>query len=368
MRVCHVTPGPKSTWETFIAANSRLLQCHVDTLHGVWPHHEGVPTVSLDATHRAVRRGWRSVSGATWWDERDGAYLRTLRRFGSDVVLAEFGTTAVHVAGACQNGAIPLVVQFHGFDATVTDVINSNREGYRTVFDAASAILAVSQSMCRRLVALGAPPEKLIYRPSSVDTQRFQQSDPALAPPVFLAVGRFVEKKGPHLTLLAFAAALRQQQDLRLRMAGDGPLLAFCRQLAAGLGIGRSVDFLGRLDHDSVRREMECARAFVQHSIIASNGDAEGTPVAVMEAGASGLPVVSTRHEGIPEIVVPGETGLLVDEHDVQGMAEAMVTLAVHPDVAHRMGLAGRVRVKALCSEEVSGQTLRSAIQAAASS
>ena len=76
------------------------------------------------------------------------------------------------------------------------------------------------------------------------------------------------------------------------------------------------------------------ARAYVQHSVVCSNGNAEGTPNAVVEGSASGLPVISTRHKGIVDAVVDGETGLLVDEHDVQGMADAMVRLVDSPELA----------------------------------
>ena len=85
----------------------------------------------------------------------------------------------------------------------------------------------------------------------------------------------------------------------------------------------------------------------MQHSVRASDGDSEGTPVAVLEAGAAGLPVVATRHAGIMDVVVDGETGLLVDEGDVDGMARCMVQLAREPDVAARLGEKARNHIVA---------------------
>ena len=85
---------------------------------------------------------------------------------------------------------------------------------------------------------------------------------------------------------------------------------------------------------------------FVQHSVEAAGGDREGTPVSVMEAGASGLPVVATRHGGIPDVVVDGETGFLVNEHDTDAMAAAMCRLVSEPALAARLGCAARDRVR----------------------
>jgi len=101
-----------------------------------------------------------------------------------------------------------------------------------------------------------------------------------------------------------------------------------------------------------VAREMAGARAFVQHSLRAADGDSEGTPVSILEAQASGLPVVATRHAGIPEVVLDGETGLLVAERDVDAMAAAMLRLLREPAYAGTMGAAGRRRVQELFTAE----------------
>jgi glycosyltransferase involved in cell wall biosynthesis len=147
-----------------------------------------------------------------------------------------------------------------------------------------------------------------------------------------------VEKKGPHLTIASFAPILRDRAEARLRIIGDGPLLGVCRDLAAGFGIAHAVSFLGAQPHEVVEREMRRARAFVQHSVTASDGDSEGTPVAVMEAGAIGVPVISTRHAGIADVVVERITGLLVEERDVAGMTRHMMSLTQDPALAGELG------------------------------
>jgi hypothetical protein len=104
---------------------------------------------------------------------------------------------------------------------------------------------------------------------------------------------------------------------------------------------------MGVVSHSEVAVTMGQARAFVQHSMRTSYGDSEGTPVAVLEAGASGIPVVATRHAGIKDVVVDGETGLLVDEGDVEGMAECMLRLAEDSALAATLGKAARERISA---------------------
>ena len=114
------------------------------------------------------------------------------------------------------------------------------------------------------------------------------------------------------------------------------------------------MELLGRCPHSEVGALMQQARAFVQHSVRALSGDSEGTPVAVIEAGASGLPVVATRHAGIPDVIIEGETGFLVDEGDVAGMAAYMIQLARGPALAAGMGQAGRKRIEEHFSMEKS--------------
>jgi glycosyltransferase involved in cell wall biosynthesis len=199
--------------------------------------------------------------------------------------------------------------------------------------------------MRRKLIGLGAPENKIHYNPYGVDCDTFKVSDPSAAVPVLLAVGRFVDKKAPHLTIRAFAVARKDCPNARLRMIGDGPLLSQCRDLVDRLCLRESVEFLGAQPPEVVRKELRQARAFVQHSVEAASGDSEGLPNTILEAGASGLPVIATRHAGIPEAVVEGETGLLVDEGDVSAMAMGMSQLLLEPQLARRLGHAARQRM-----------------------
>ena len=236
------------------------------------------------------------------------------------------------------------MIHFHGYDAFMDSIIEQYGAAYRTAFSTAAAVIAVSAEMEGQLRSLGVPPSKLHSVVYGVDAEAFSPA-PAVAGPVFLAVGRFVDKKAPHLTVLAFSRVVAEVPEARLVMAGDGPLLEPCRHLVRALRLTEHVSFPGVLQPAGVAAAMRGARAFVQHSVIASSGDREGTPVAVLEAMASGLPVVATRHGGIADVVTEEETGALVQEYDVENMAAAMTRLARDGDLSARMGAAGRRRI-----------------------
>jgi glycosyltransferase involved in cell wall biosynthesis len=275
------------------------------------------------------------------------ALQRFLTQSGTQAVLAQFGPTGVAVLDACERVGIPLIVHFRGYDAYKYDVVERYAESYRRLLTRAGAIAVVSRAMREQLLQLGARPERLHYVPSGVDPSLFADGRPRAQPPHFVAVSRFIEKKGPGHTIRAFAMIATDIPAARLTMIGDGPLLAACRRQVAEARLGDRVRFLGAVPHTAVAARLREARAFVQHSLRASDGDAEGTPNAVVEAGATGIPVIATRHMGIREAVVEEVTGLLVDEGDVEGMAAAMRRVARDADFAARLGEAGRRYVAA---------------------
>jgi hypothetical protein len=158
-------------------------------------------------------------------------------------------------------------------------------------------------------------------------------------------VARLVEKKGVHIALEAMRSLHDRGLDLELRVIGDGPERARLESIIAETGL-TNVRLLGALAHEQTRQEFADADLYVQPSITADTGDQEGIPVSLMEAQASGLPVVSTRHSGIPELVLDGTTGWLTDEGDADGLAIAVERLARDPEQAERFAQAGRVRVR----------------------
>lgn len=351
-RVCIVVPYEPAISETFIRTHVDKLPAETLMVHG-WRPNIGSKTV-LPLHHIALHKIGRVLLGHGLEREVTSAYVKAFRTYAPHAVLAEYGTTGAVTVEACKQLDIPLIVHFHGYDAHVRSTLDEHRETYPLMFAQAAAIIAVSRSMQRQLISLGAPAGKVHYNPCGIDCTAFEGAEPEKAPPLFVAVGRFVEKKAPEVTLKAFSMVQHKFPSAELRMIGDGPLLEKCKALASSLGIANAVTFLGAQQHAVVQTEMRNARCFVQHSVEAASGDCEGTPVGILEAGASGLPVVATRHAGIPDVVIDGETGFLVNEHDVDGMAAHMLQLIEDPQLAAKMGWTARAHISNNFSEQQS--------------
>jgi glycosyltransferase involved in cell wall biosynthesis len=258
------------------------------------------------------------------------------------LVLAEFGPVGAEMLPIARDIGVPLIVCFHGYDVFHKQTVRQCAPRYQALFREAARIVGVSEVMLDRLEQLGAPREKLFHLPAFIDLEMFPYSDRSRMPPRFLAVGRFAETKSPHLTILAFQQVVRRIPQATLVMVGKGgggELFEACVILVKALGLGDRVEFKGVLSHEEVAAQMRNARLFVQHSVTTpENGDMEGKPVAIMEAMASGLPVIATHHSGIRELIENDVTGILVPEYDVEKMAEAMIRLAEDDDLVRRLG------------------------------
>ncbi|MGH9423434.1 MAG: glycosyltransferase family 4 protein, partial [Thermoanaerobaculia bacterium] len=278
----------------------------------------------------------------------DDSYTTFFKQHNVDVILAEFGPNGADITPIARKLGIPLIVHFHGHDAHRLSVVNAYRDRYKEMFDYAFRIISVSRYMTHALIELGADPHRITYNPYGPRDDFFGVS-PDYRKNV-LSVGRFTDIKANHLSLLAFRRALDTVPDAHLTMVGSGELLEACKSLAHAVGISKHVTFAGAVHHSEVLSYYAKACCFAQHSVSPSYGDAEGTPVAILEAGAAALPVVATRHAGIPDVVREGDTGFLVDEGDVEGMAAAMTRLLSDSELSRRMGESARKRVRDLFS------------------
>ncbi len=341
-----VQPQINAPSETFFKDQANRLPFNTSVIYYEpgYPCINGIPILSQKILARAARKIFGHVfkKGDRW--EYELAFIKIFKNV--DAVLAQYGTTAVLIHSAILKTKKPLLVYFHGFDASSHDIINRFSTKYLEIFQTARFLFVVSKEMKKRLIELGAPANKIVLNPCGVDLNKFTGATPSKNPPTFIAVGRFVEKKAPHLTIMAFKKALKTAPNARLKMIGDGPLLGACVALVEALGIKASVEFLGCVPHSNVMSMLQKARAFLQHSIVASNGDSEGTPVSILEASASGLPIIATYHGGIKEAVVHERTGFLVREKDIQTMSYYISKLAKDPMLAERLGSQGRLHIK----------------------
>lgn len=213
------------------------------------------------------------------------------------------------------------------------------------MFEYASKIISVSNEITKRLMKIGCPKEKIANNPYGPN-EEFFNANSGYSKNQFIAIGRFVEKRAPHLLILAFYEVLKKYSDTTLVIAGNGPLLDSCKDLVIALDIKENVYFPGYITPEQYRDLLKESLAFVQHSIEAQDGDMEGTPVAILEAGAIGLPVISTYHAGIPDVVIDGKTGLLSNERDINAMVKNMIWVLDHRREAIEMGINGRKRIR----------------------
>lgn len=239
-----------------------------------------------------------------------------------------------------------------------------------TLVQRASQVIAISQFNKRFLLDKTkeefAPKINVIH--CGIDTERFiPQEVRQAASARFLSVGRFVEKKGHQFLVRAFEKVLGAAPQSRLCLVGDGPLKPEIMDLCGELGILDQVEFLGSVSSETVQEQVGRADVFVLHSVTAGNADMEGIPVSLMEASASGLPVISTWHAGIPELVIDGSTGFLNNERDIDGLASSMIRLATEPALRNEMGKAGRILVAKQFNQQVEATKLKMAFQTAAS-
>ncbi|MGR3501200.1 glycosyltransferase [Pseudaestuariivita sp.] len=245
-----------------------------------------------------------------------------LRLHQPDLVLSEFGTQAVPLAPVVTGLGIPMFTYFRGADASAHLRSAKHRRAYVRLMPQLAGVFAVSQFLLDNLAEAGAVHRNAHVIPSGVDVRRFQPG--TKVPLSCLAVGRFIEKKAPLLTLRAFVEATEHLPQAHLTMIGDGPLLSKARAMVAEMGAEAKVSLPGALPHDEVREALQSSALFLQHSVTGKDGNTEGLPTSIQEAMACGCLVVSTRHAGIPEAVTHGETGMLVEEHDADGFTQAI--------------------------------------------
>lgn len=288
------------------------------------------------ATLRPDPLSWRSLD-------------QLVRDYQPALIHAHFGYVGMFALAVQQHYQLPLVVTFYGNDTT--EIMHryyrprTLAAWYEPLFANADLLLTVSDVMGKDLVQLGAPASKVATQRLAVNLERFTPRPPPAAqhPPqvIFMMVSGFTPKKGIDVLLRAFAQAHAVYPKIRLRLIGDGPTRVAMEQLAQQLGIDQKVSFEGYIANDQLPRVLKEAHIFVHPSVTERHSKArEGLPTAISEAMATAMPVISTRHAGIPELVHHGANGLLVDEFDVQGLAASMVYLATRPDLWGAMGQA----------------------------
>lgn len=266
-----------------------------------------------------------------------------------DAIVCHFGWSGRAAAMLQESGVLrgPIVTFFHGADVSLRE--EAAPTTYARLFERGALFLPISEHWRAKLVAMGCPAERTCVHRMGIDCERFVPRERRLEagePLRLIGVSRLVEKKGVEYGIRAVAALAARGRHVHYEIVGDGPLRPALQRLIGELGIADRVTLRGWLAQDEVLRAYERAHVTIAPSVTGANGDQEGIPVALMEAMALGMPVVSTFHSGIPELVEDGVSGRLVPERDVEALAGAIEALIDAPGQWAAMGRAGRRRVE----------------------
>jgi colanic acid/amylovoran biosynthesis glycosyltransferase len=268
-----------------------------------------------------------------------------------DIVHCHFGPNGDLGALLKDIGAIrgEVVTTFHGYDIS-RRVKARGDHIYDYLFAHGDMFLAITERWKNELIRLGCSEQKIVmHKSGGVDTSQVLFSPRALGNDGkvrLLTVGRLVEKKGVEYGIRAVAKVVQRYPHVEYRIAGDGPLRSDLESLTNSLGVSDSVRFLGWRRQGEIADLMSWTDILIAPSVTSEDGDQEGAPAVLVEALAQGLPVLSTWHGGIPELVRDGESGFLVPERDVDALVEKLEYLIEHLEIWPEMGRAGRAYIE----------------------
>ena len=278
-----------------------------------------------------------------------GVLANLLERRHADVLHVYFGHTGVHLLPFLQRWPKASIVSFHGMDVQKREHDPSYEQRLRDVLQCVTLVLARSHSLQDRLLELGCPPEKLRLNRTGIPLDQFpriSRQPPADGAWRFVQACRLIDKKGLDDAIRAFAKFAVRYPKATFTIAGEGPLLESLEQLRDSLGLTEQVTFAGFLKGRSLCELYHSSHVFMHPSRIMADGNQEGIPNAMLEAMATGLPVIATLHGGIPEAVRKDVTGFLVPERDVEGLYQSIQRMLETPCVWQTMSAAAAADVQ----------------------
>ncbi|HFI2974050.1 TPA: colanic acid biosynthesis glycosyltransferase WcaL [Escherichia coli] len=327
------TQNTHAAWTKYnLAARTRWLQ---DEPQGKVAKLRHRASQTLRGIHR--KNTWQALNLKRYGAESRNLILsaicgQVVTPLHADVFIAHFGPAGVTAAKLRELGVIcgKIATIFHGIDISSRDVLNHYTPEYQQLFRRGDLMLPISDLWAGRLQKMGCPREKIAVSRMGVDMTRFSPR-PVKAPATpleIISVARLTEKKGLHVAIEACRQLKEQGVAFRYRILGIGPWERRLRTLIEQYQLEDVVEMPGFKPSHEVKAILDDADVFLLPSVTGADGDMEGIPVALMEAMAVGIPVVSTLHSGIPELVEADKSGWLVPENDARALAQRLAAFS----------------------------------------
>ena len=327
------TQNTHAAWTKYnLAARTRWLQ---DEPTGKVAKLRHRASQTLRGIHR--KNTWQALNLKRYGAESRNLILSAIcgqvaKPLHADVFIAHFGPAGVTAAKLRELGVIrgKIATIFHGIDISSREVLNHYTPEYQQLFRRGDLMLPISDLWAGRLQKMGCPREKIAVSRMGVDMTRFSPR-PVKAPATpleIISVARLTEKKGLHVAIEACRQLKEQGVAFRYRILGIGPWERRLRTLIEQYQLEDVVEMPGFKPSHEVKAMLDDADVFLLPSVTGADGDMEGIPVALMEAMAVGIPVVSTLHSGIPELVEADKSGWLVPENDARALAQRLAAFS----------------------------------------
>ena len=282
-------------------------------------------------------RTWKALNAKRYGDEARNLILSSIcgrnpQPVQADVFIAHFGPAGVTAAKLRELGLLKgkIATVFHGIDISGRDALAHYTPEYQKLFVRGDLMLPISDLWAGRLQKMGCPAEKITVSRMGVDMERFSQR--AVKAPAktleIISVARLTEKKGLHVAIEACVLLKERGVSFRYNILGIGPWETRLRTLIEQNQLDDVVFMPGFKPNHEVKAMLDEADLFLLPSVTGADGDMEGIPVALMEAMAVGIPVLSTVHSGIPELIDSGRSGWLVPEYDAVALADRLQVFA----------------------------------------
>ncbi|EIR7624389.1 colanic acid biosynthesis glycosyltransferase WcaL [Escherichia coli] len=364
------TQNTHAAWTKYnLAARTRWLQ---DEPTGKVAKLRHRASQTLRGIHR--KNTWQALNLKRYGAESRNLILSAIcglvaTPFHADVFIAHFGPAGVTAAKLRELGVIrgKIATIFHGIDISSREVLNHYTPEYQQLFRRGDLMLPISDLWAGRLQKMGCPREKIAVSRMGVDMTRFSPR-PVKAPATpleIISVARLTEKKGLHVAIEACRQLKEQGMAFRYRILGIGPWERRLRTLIEQYQLEDVVEMPGFKPSHEVKAMLDDADVFLLPSVTGADGDMEGIPVALMEAMAVGIPVVSTLHSGIPELVEADKSGWLVPENDARALAQRLAAFSqLDTDELAPVVKRAREKVEHDFNQQVINRELASLLQA----